>query len=49
MEHAHDGAGGVGLGKASILKIWREHGLKPHLVKTVKVSRDPASVVVAQS
>lgn len=34
----------VGLGKTSVLKIWREHGLKPHLVKTFKVSRDPAFV-----
>ena len=34
----------VGLGKTSILKIWREHGLKPHLSKTFKVSRDPAFV-----
>ena len=29
----------VGLGKTSVLKIWREHGLKPHPVKTFKVSR----------
>ena len=34
----------VGLGKTSILKIWREHGLKPHLTKSFKVSRDPAFV-----
>jgi transposase len=34
----------VGLGKTSVLKIWREHGLKPHLVKSFKVSRDPAFV-----
>jgi hypothetical protein len=34
----------VGLGKTSVLKIWREHGLKSHLVKTFKVSRDPAFV-----
>jgi transposase len=34
----------VGLGKTSVLKIWREHGLKPHLVKTFKVSRDPAFI-----
>ena len=34
----------VGLGKTSIQKIWREHGLKPHLVKGFKVSRDPAFV-----
>lgn len=34
----------VGLGKSSVLKIWHEHGLKPHLTKTFKVSRDPAFV-----
>ena len=34
----------VGLGKTTIQKIWREHRLKPHLVKTFKVSTDPAFV-----
>ena len=34
----------VGLGKTSIQKIWREHGLKPHRVRSFKVSRDPAFV-----
>jgi transposase len=34
----------VGLGKTTIRKIWREHGLKPHLIKGFKVSRDPAFV-----
>src|SRR5689334_23273745 len=34
----------VGLGKTSIQKIWRQHGLKPHRVKTFKVSHDPAFV-----
>ena len=34
----------VGLGKTTIQKIWREHGLKPHLIKGFKVSRDPAFV-----
>jgi hypothetical protein len=38
----------LGLGKTSILKIWREHGLKPHLRKTFKVSRDPAFVANAR-
>src|SRR3954453_13341624 len=37
-------AGGVGLGKTTIQKIWREHGLKPHLIKGFKVSREPAFV-----
>ena len=31
-------------GKTSVLKIWRQHGLKPHLVKSFKVSRDPAFI-----
>ena len=34
----------VGLGKTTVLKIWHEHGLKPHAVKGFKVSRDPAFV-----
>src|SRR3954465_3957868 len=34
----------VGLGKTIIQKIWREHGLKPHLIKGFKVSREPAFV-----
>lgn len=34
----------VGLGKTSIHKIWREHGLKPHRVRSFKVSPDPAFV-----
>jgi transposase len=34
----------TGLGKTTVQKIWREHGLKPHRVKTFKVSRDPAFV-----
>lgn len=31
----------AGIGKASVGRIWRQHGLKPHLVKTFKLSRDP--------
>ncbi|MFC5357898.1 IS630 family transposase [Azospirillum himalayense] len=34
----------VGLGKTTIQKIWREHGLKPHLTKGFKVSNVPAFV-----
>ena len=34
----------TGLGKTTVQKIWREHGLKPHRVKSFKVSRDPAFV-----
>jgi len=29
-----------GLSEATIRRIWREHNLKPHLVKTFKLSRD---------
>jgi transposase len=31
----------VGISDSSVLRIWRAHGLKPHLVETFKVSRDP--------
>jgi hypothetical protein len=31
----------VGISEASVRRIWHAHGLKPHLVKTFKVSRDP--------
>lgn len=34
----------VGLGKTSIQKIWHEHGLKPHRVRSFKVSPDPAFI-----
>jgi transposase len=30
----------VGISYTSVQRIWRAHGLKPHLVKTFKVSRD---------
>ncbi|MCI0550551.1 MAG: IS630 family transposase [Anaerolineae bacterium] len=29
-----------GLSEATVRRIWKEHGLKPHLVKTFKLSRD---------
>ena len=32
----------VGISYTSVQNIWREHGLKPHLVDTFKVSNDPA-------
>jgi hypothetical protein len=35
------GSGALGYPETSIQTIWREHGLKPHLSKTFKVSRDP--------
>jgi hypothetical protein len=26
---------------STVGRIWREHGLKPHLIRTFKVSKDP--------
>lgn len=37
-------AAAVGLSPASIQRIWKEHGLKPHLVRSFKLSRDPQFV-----
>jgi len=34
-------AAAAGLSSSSIQRIWSAHGLKPHLVKTFKLSRDP--------
>jgi transposase len=34
-------AAAVSLSEASVRRIWRKHGLKPHLVETFKVSTDP--------
>lgn len=34
-------AAAAGLSHSSIQRIWSAHGLKPHLVKTFKLSRDP--------
>ena len=34
----------VGLSPASIQRIWKAHGLKPHRVRTFKLSRDPQFV-----
>jgi Integrase core domain. len=31
----------VGVSEASVRRIWQAHGLKPHLVKSFKVSNDP--------
>ncbi len=31
----------AGISKASVQRIWNAHGLKPHLVKTFKLSNDP--------
>ncbi len=36
-------AAAVGISEASVRRIWRDHGLKPHLVETFKVSNDPRS------
>ena len=37
-------AAAQGLSAASVRRIWRQHGLKPHLLKTFKLSRDRAFV-----
>lgn len=34
-------AAATGLSDSSVLRIWHAHGLKPHLLDTFKVSRDP--------
>ena len=31
----------AGISEASVRRIWRAHGLKPHLLRTFKLSRDP--------
>ena len=31
----------MGVSDTTIHKVWKAHGLKPHLIKTFKVSRDP--------
>src|SRR5713101_3187860 len=31
----------VGISHTSVQRIWKEYGLKPHLVRTFKVSKDP--------
>ena len=34
-------AAAAGISRSSVQRIWRSHGLKPHRVKTFKLSRDP--------
>lgn len=34
-------AAAAGISEASVRRIWRAHGLKPHLVESFKVSNDP--------
>jgi len=34
----------AGISESSVGRIWRAHGLKPHLVKTFKLSNDPQFV-----
>lgn len=31
----------VGVSKETVRRVWREHGLKPHLTRTFKLSNDP--------
>jgi transposase len=35
-------AAAMGISERSVRRIWRQHGLKPHLTRTFKISRDPA-------
>jgi transposase len=35
-------AAAVGISEASVRRIWRAHGLKPHRLETFKISNDPA-------
>jgi hypothetical protein len=37
-------AAAVGLSHTSVQRIWHAHGLKPHLVKTFKLSTDRSFV-----
>lgn len=34
----------MGVSDTTVLRVWHRHGLKPHLVRTFKVSRDPRFV-----
>ena len=34
-------AASIRISEASVRRIWRAHGLKPHLTRTFKLSRDP--------
>jgi transposase len=34
----------VGVSDTTVLRVWHAHGLKPHLIETFKVSRDPKFV-----
>ena len=34
-------AAALGISPASVRRIWQRHGLKPHLVRTFKLSNDP--------
>jgi transposase len=37
-------AAAVGISPSSVLRVWRAHKLRPHRVRTFKLSRDPAFV-----
>jgi transposase len=38
----------VGIGPSTVHEIWKAHGLKPHLTRTFKLSRDPDFVAKVQ-
>ena len=43
LELPHDGQG-AGVSPATVQRIWDAHGLKPHLIRTFKLSTDPRFV-----
>ncbi|MCP3939444.1 MAG: hypothetical protein GY708_29205 [Actinomycetia bacterium] len=34
----------IGVSDSTVRRVWKRHGLKPHLVRTFKVSNDPKFV-----
>jgi len=39
----------AGVSGTSVRRMWRAHGLKPHLIETFKVSRDPKFIEKLES
>ena len=37
-------AAATGISPSSVLRVWRAHKLRPHRVRTLKLSKDPAFV-----
>ena len=38
----------MGISHTSVQRIWAEHGLKPHLVRSFKISNDPDFVATVE-